>query len=195
MKTAILKWMILPSVLLAGCGNGTTGGNDLDGTWETPCVALPMQQLYAKTRLVYSSLSLTGTFSDYADAACTKGMGVSTWTGTATVGGPAAAAAATQLDLTFDTYKYEPLSDQAAAVNNMYKYCGISDWTAKVEKDVLDHPCNGFAIPTAGKSLDIYKVEGSSLKFGKGAKISAAPAESDRPTVLDDTRAFNRVGQ
>ena len=68
MKTAFLKWMILPSVLLAGCGNGTTGGSDLDGTWETACVALPMQQLYAKTRLVYSSLSLTGTFSDYADA-------------------------------------------------------------------------------------------------------------------------------
>jgi hypothetical protein len=176
-------------------GTGGIAGSDLDGTWETACSLLPTQMLYARTRLVYQDLKLTGTYSDYSDAACTMGMGVSTWTGTAKVGDAAAPSGATPLDLAFESYKYKPLNDKAASINNMYMYCGLSDWAAAVEQDVLDRPCYGFAIPTSGKSLDIYRTEGTTLKFGKGAKISVDPVEADRPTVIDDTRVFTKVAQ
>jgi hypothetical protein len=176
-------------------GSGGIAGSDLDGTWETACTLLPTQMLYARTRLVYDSLKLTGTYSDYSDAACTMGMGVSTWTGTAKVGDAAGPSGATPLDLAFDSYTYKPLNDKAASINNMYMYCGLSDWAPAVEKNVLDLPCYGFAIPTSGKSLDIYKIEGATLKFGKGSKISVDPVEADRPTVIDDTRVFTKVAK
>ncbi len=165
----------------------------LNGTWETPCFLVPGQQLKSKTKLVYVNLKLTGTYTDYADDGCTVIRGQSTWTGTATIGA-AAADGSKKLDLAFDTYRYKPAVAEAAMVNNQYMYCGFSDWAANVEKDVMGRMCYGFSIPQSGKSFDIYKVEGTTLKFGKDSKISATPQESERPAAIDDSRVFTRVG-
>jgi hypothetical protein len=205
MKNLFLQAIVASSLTLLGCGStdttttSTTGSegpasSELNGTWETACSMQPGQQFYGKTRLVYKNLALSGTFSDFADAKCSMQMGETTWTGKATVGGPAAVAGATDLDLAFDTYHYKPLSEQAAMTNNQYMYCGISDWAANVERDVLGKPCNGFVIPPDGKSLDIYKIDGTTLLLGKGSKISATPSESDRPSQLDDARVFTKSG-
>jgi hypothetical protein len=61
-----------------------------------------------------------------------------------------------------------------------------------VEKDVLGKDCYGFSIPVGGKSLDIYRVDGSTLKFGQGSKIGVDLTEADRPAAIDDTRVFTR---
>jgi hypothetical protein len=181
---------------LAACQLWACGPqNDLDGTWETPCALGPGAQLKSKTQLVYANLKLTGTYKDYADEACTVQLGQSVWTGTATVGAAVGASGAKKLDLSFASYRYTPLTDAAAATNNQYMYCGISDWKANTERDVLGSSCFGFTIPVSGRSLDLYLVSGSTLKFGKDSKISAAPQEADRPTALDDSRVFTRVSQ
>lgn len=205
MKFALYTLLVLSGAFLAGCSDSTSGGadavgasevagKDLDGTWETACTLLPTQMIYARTRLVYANLKLTGTYSDYADAACTQGLGVSTWTGGATVPTPGGAGT-TPLNLAFESYEYKPLNAQAATTNNTYMYCGLTDWAAGVQRNVMDRPCYGFAIPTGGKSLDIYKTDGKTLKFGQGSKIGVNPSESERPTAIDDTRVFSKLVQ
>jgi hypothetical protein len=187
----------MPLALLWSCGpvdaTPVAPKDDLNGTWETPCFLVPGQQLKSKTRLVYNSLKLTGSYTDYADADCKVVRGASTWTGTATVGAAGAAAGSKKLDLSFDSYKYKPVVAEAATVNNQYMYCGFMDWVANVEKDVLGRACFGFSIPVGGKSFDLYKVEGNTLKFGKDSKISASPQEADRPSVIDENRVFTLV--
>lgn len=176
------------ALVLFGCGapGDDAAGADLDGTWETVCY------MRAKTRIAYNDLALTGTYTEYADDACTTAYHVSTWTGVATVG-EALSSGARKLDLSFESFKSTALTAENAVFNNMNAYCGFTDWEANVEKDVLGADCYGFAIPVGGESLDIYVVEGDTLKFGQGAKIGAELTEADRPTVIDETRVFTSV--
>ena len=172
-----------------GGSGGTTAtvvpGADLDGTWETACY------MKANTTLTYTDLALVGNYNEYSDDACTTLIHVSKWEGTATVTGETAASD-TRLDLAFTAFKSTALTDENAATNNMYQYCGMTDWAANVEKDILGKTCYGFSIPEGGKSLDIYRVDGATLKFGKGAKIATDVTEADRPTAIDDTRVFTK---
>lgn len=172
------------STSTAGTG-GSAPGSDLDGTWETACY------MKAKTSLTYTDLALVGTYTEYGDDACTSEIHVSKWTGTATVTG-ATAAGDTKLDLFFATFTSTALTADNAAFNNTNMYCGDTDWEANVEKDVLGKSCYGFSIPVGGKSLDIYRVEGTTLKFGKGSTIGTSPTEADRPTMIDDARVFTK---
>lgn len=182
-----IRWSLCAALALVGCdGSGDEPGADLNGTWETAC--------YQRTRtsLTYADLAFTGTYTEYADDACTSAYHVSTWTGTATVGA-ALTSGAQKLDLSFETFTSEALTAENADFNNMNAYCGFTDWQANVEKDVLGAPCFGFAIPAGAKSLDIYLIDGDALKFGQGAKIAAGLTEADRPTVIDETRVFARA--
>ena len=171
-------------VTLTACGGNA--GADLDGTWQTAC--------YEKTQttLHYDALALTGTFTEFSDDACTDAIHISEWTGTATVGDQLDSGG-TQLDLAFATFTSTPLTAENAETNNGYVYCGFTDWAANVEKDILGADCYGFSIPEGGMSLDIYEVDGDSLRFGVGAVIGTDLTEADRPTKLDDTRVFTRV--
>ncbi|MFT3770451.1 MAG: hypothetical protein QM820_33910 [Minicystis sp.] len=168
-------------------GSAMTAGSDLDGTWETAC--------YQKTRtsLAYDHLAFTGTFTEYGDDACSAASAyhVSKWTGTVTVTG-ATAAGDTKIDLAFATFTSVALTEENAAFNNTNAYCGLTDWAANVEKDILGKDCYGFSIPVGGKSLDIYRVDGATLKFGQGSKIGTDVVEADRPTAIDEARVFTK---
>ena len=146
--------------LATGCGADVpataTAGADLNGTWETSC--FPTMVGFAKTTLAYSNLALTGTYSEYADSACTQAIHVSRWTGTTTVAGPARNGL-TPIDIAFATFTSTALTADNATQNNNYRYCGATDWRANVERDVLGADCQGFAIPRGARSLDIYQVE------------------------------------
>lgn len=183
------RWSLSAALLLLACdGSGDDPGAELDGTWETAC--------YQRTRtsLTYADLAFTGTFSEYTDDACTSAYHVSKWTGTATVG-EALTSGARQLDLVFATFTSTALTGENADFNNMNAYCGFTDWEANVEKDVLGAECYGFAIPVGAESLDIYRVDGDTLKFGQGAKIAVGLTAADRPTAIDDTRVFARADE
>ena len=52
----------------------------------------------------------------------------------------------------------------------------------------------GASAPRTVEESDIYKVDGTSLMFGKGSKITATPSETDRPTVLNASWAFTKQG-
>ena len=155
----------------------------LEGTWSSPC------WMGAQTQLVYKNLHLVGTYSEYSDMGCTTLRHVATWEGEAS-GGEVVTGEVRKLDLTFSSFKSKPLTDAEAAFVNMSSYCGITDWAANVERDIMGRDCYNFSIPLAGKSLDIFERTGTTLQTGKGAKIAANLSEADRPTELDSTRAF-----
>ena len=191
--SAVLGAVALAATLATGCDPGGAGdegedaiGRELDGTWETACYER------AKTTLVYDDLELVGTFTEYEDDACTIPIHVSTWTGTAVISGTADAGA-TKLDLEFASFESVALTAENAAFNNMYQYCGLTDWAEDVEKDVMGLECYGFSIPEGGESLDIYVVEDDTLRFGQGARVGLELSESDRPSVIDQTRVFTRA--
>jgi hypothetical protein len=165
--------------------NSPASGVALNGTWQTPCYQS------AQTRLVYSNLELTGTYTEYSDTACTTPRHIATWTGRASVG-QEMKPGVYKLDLSFNTFRSKALTDTEATSVNQNKYCGLTDWASGVERDILGLDCYGFAIPKGGKSVDIYQVNGDSLLFGKGSKIVAAPTEADRPTDIDPMRPFAR---
>lgn len=116
---------------------------------------------------------------------------MSRWTGTTTVSGPARNGM-TPIDVSFATFTTTALTADNAAQNNIYRYCGATDWRAGAERDVLGAECQGFAIPRGARSLDVYRVDGSELRFGVGAQIAVNPAGSTRPTMLDAARVFSR---
>jgi hypothetical protein len=179
--------------LLAGCSTAVAPGapgSELNGTWETSCFDNNGFN-FARTTIQYTDLALTGTFAEYEDAACTRPTHVSHWTGVATVSGTTPAGD-TKLDLSFVTFTSTSLTAANADFNNTNSYCGFTDWTANVEKDVLGAPCYGFTIPVGGESLDIYRVEGSTLRFGEGSMIGTDVPESARPTSLSTYQVFTR---
>lgn len=185
---ALLGALALATAFTGGCGEAdgdAADGRDLDGTWTTAC--------YQKTTtsLTYADLDLVGTYTEYADDACTSAIHVSTWTGTGTVAGQTAAGAH-KLDLSFASFESTALTAENADFNNTNMYCGLTNWTAGVKQDVLGRDCYGFSIPEGGESLDIYMVDGDTLKFGKGAIVGTDLSEADRPSSIDDTRVFTR---
>lgn len=158
---------------------------ELEGTWLSPCFPTSATQS-AQTRIAYRELALTGTYSEYSDSACQTLRHVGTWTGTAS-NGAELRPGVRKLDLAFASFKSKPITQAEADLVNGYRYCGITDWAPGVERDILGRDCVNFAIPVGGKSLDIFQRDGETIRFGKGAKIAATLAESDRPTELDAT--------
>lgn len=178
--------------LAAGCGAevpADVAGADLNGTWRTQC--FPTNVGFATTTVAYTNLALVGTYTEYSDAACTQAIHVSRWTGATTVSGPTRNGV-TPIDIAFATFTSTALTADNAAQNNSYRYCGATDWRANVERNVLGADCQGFAIPTGARSLDIYQVDAAALRFGQNARIAVNPSESTRPTMIDAARVFTR---
>ena len=170
-------------ILAAACG--APAGADLDGTWESPCYQA------AQTRLVYSSLALTGTYTEYSEMTCATPRHITTWTGVAAVADEVQPGVH-KLDISYNSFHSKPLTAAEATFVNQNQYCGFTDWAAGVDRDVLGRSCINFSIPTGGKSLDLYQVAGTGLTFGKNAKIAAQLTEADRPTQLDPQRPFTK---
>ena len=171
-----------------GEGEGATGA-DLNGTWVTGCFNTGFA--FAKTTISYDDLALSGSFDEFDDADCTNGIHTSHWTGTSTIAGTTATGE-TKIDIAYATFTSTPLSAVNATTNNSFQYCGFSDWSANVEKNILGAPCQGFAIPVGGESLDIYQVTDATLLFGTDAPIGTNLTEADRPTTLNENNVFTR---
>lgn len=162
-------------------------GSDLNGSWSTACGNKSI------TTLEYAGLQLTGTYTSYADDACTTPVAVNKWSGHSTIAGTTADGA-TKIDVHFDAFNATALTDEQATKWSGFSYCEKTDWAANAEVDVLGKKCAGFAVPQNGVNLDIYKVSGTTLMFGKGSKITDAAKEADRPAALNASWAFYRAG-
>lgn len=195
---SLLSSTLVSCAALAGCtatpSNDDTAstdtaievaGADLIGGWASACYA------NTQTTFTYTETTFVGTYDEYADEACATPYHTSEWSGTYSVGA-ADDAGVTPIDLAFLTFTSTPLTEDNAAQNNAYAYCGYTDWAAGETKDILGAECYGFSIPVGARSLDIYRVDGDELTFGQGAAIAVDVAESSRPTVLDETRVFVR---
>jgi hypothetical protein len=174
-------------ITIAGCTDDSDPNDiardDLEGTWKSACFQA------AQTTLAYRNLQLSGTFTEFSDQACATPRHVTTWTAQAT-GGDEVSSGVRKLNLAFSSFKSKPLTAAEAALVNQNAYCGITNWAADVERDILGLNCYGFSVPMGGKSLDIYQRDGGSLRFGKDSKISATPVEAERPAEIDPTRVF-----
>lgn len=189
---SLVAAVTLVASLATGCGGedpAAVASAELNGTWQTQC--FPTMVGFATTTLTYSNLALAGAYTEYSDRACTQAIHVSRWTGHGTVSGPARNGV-TPIDIAFDSFTSTALTADNATQNNSYQYCGFTDWRANVERDVLGAMCQGFAIPRGARSLDIYQVDATSLRFGQGAQIAVNPAESTRPSAIDVGRVFTR---
>jgi hypothetical protein len=167
-------------------GDTTPAGADLLGTWQSACYG------DTRTTLTYTDLGFVGMYDEYLDDTCASAYHHSEWSGTVQVG-DTDDAGVTKIDLAFLTFTSVALTEENAAQNNAYAYCGFTDWAEGVEKDVLGADCYGFSIPVGGESLDIYRIDGDALTFGLGAEIAVDPDESSRPTTIDETRVFTRA--
>ncbi|MBM4280514.1 MAG: hypothetical protein FJ137_07060 [Deltaproteobacteria bacterium] len=137
------------------------------------------------------ALALSGNYDEFSDAACTSAIHTSHWTGTSTIPGTTASGE-TKIDIAYATFTSTPLTADNATNNNNYSYCGVTDWASGVEKDILGAPCQGFAIPVGGESLDIYKITSDSLLFGTNAPIGMDLTEDARPTTFNELTVFTR---
>lgn len=162
-------------------------GSDLNGTWKTACGNKSI------TTIEYAGLKLNGTYTAYADDACTTPVAVNKWSGHSTIAG-AGPAGSTKIDVHFDSFTATALTDEQATKWSGFGYCGKSDWAANAETNVLGMQCQGFAVPNNGVNLDIYKIDGTTLMFGKGSKITAEPKEAERPATLNSSWAFQKSG-
>jgi hypothetical protein len=187
MHTSRIATAALLLATLIGCTDDPTAlevaRDDLEGTWTSACYQA------TQTTLTYRQLQLSGTFTEFTDQACASPRHIASWTAQAT-GGETVSPGVRRLNLAFTAFRSKALTAAEAALVNQNAYCGITDWAANVERDILGLNCYGLSIPMGGKSLDIYQRDASSLRFGKDSKISAAPLEADRPTEIDPTRVF-----
>ena len=183
--------LLLLGTLLTACATAPTAptadGSDLNGTWKTACGNKSI------TTIEYAGLQLKGTYTTYADEACTTPVAVNTWSGHSTIAG-AGADGATKIDVRFDSFHAMAQTDEQAAKWSGFGYCEKTDWAANADVDVLGKKCQGFAVPQNAVNLDIYKVSGTTLMFGKGSKITAEPNEADRPAALNAGWAFQKSG-
>ena len=191
MKSPRSTNVLLLGTLLSACATTPSApaadGSDLNGTWKTACGNKSI------TTIEYAGLQLKGTYTAYADDACTTPVAVNRWSGHSTIAG-AGADGATKIDVHFDSFNATALTEEQSTTWSGWGYCEKTDWAANVEVDVLGKKCQGFAVPQNGVNLDIYKVSGTTLVFGKGSKITAEPNEADRPAALNAGWAFEKAG-
>jgi hypothetical protein len=191
MKAMHLTGLFLMALVVGACATTSPApaadGADLNGTWKTACGNKSL------TTIEYAGLQLKGTYAIYADDTCTTPVAVNEWTGHSTIAG-ADVSGATKIDVHFDSFSATARTDEQAAKWSSLGYCEKTDWAVNVAVDVLGKKCQGFAVPQGGVSLDVYKVSGTTLMFGKGSTITAAPTESARPTALNAGWAFEKTG-
>ncbi|MFZ9888631.1 MAG: hypothetical protein ACO3JL_14120 [Myxococcota bacterium] len=186
-----LRSVSLVALVTSACATTSSApisdGSELNGVWTTACGNKSI------TTLAYSGLTLKGTYTAYADGACTTPVAVNKWSGHSTIAG-AGLAGATKIDVHFDSFTATALTEEQATKWSGFGYCGKSDWAANAETNVIGLACQGFAVPNNGVNLDIYKINGTTLLFGKGSKITAEPREEDRPAELNSSWAFHKSG-
>ncbi|MCX6123335.1 MAG: hypothetical protein NTV34_01080, partial [Proteobacteria bacterium] len=91
---------------------------------------------------------------------------------------------AKQLNLTAHSAFVTPLDDKHATDFNQSKYCGISDWSPNVEREVTGLSCfSGFK---EGQVIfDIYRIQENHIYFGNTGIWLNGGSDGQRPQKLD----------
>ena len=191
---------VLLAALSSGCDNGGGGGapggpsdpanpagqggpaGDLQGTWESTCLAATSFGLTETSRIAITGQEFTQTGRVSASGNCSTNDVEVTLTGQyqrrAQVSG-----AIYQIDTTFATARIKPITVLGAEMLKLAGWCGFSDWAVGQEKDVTAKTGADRCFQKLPATIyTIYTVEGGRLYFGKGGDVTQ-PAR--RPVELD----------
>ena len=174
-----LKWffLILVVVICSSCAEKEESDDAdttfLEGTWKKAC-AESSDDTHSEYIMVYKNTSYTFYSNVYSDSACSTGYLTYRYTYTIAVGSDATMAdgstTATKITLTSVGVYVTPKSDAKVTAYKNASFCGATDWTKDVEKDVTskftEDTCldGDDAIGTVYKA--VLKITGTDLWWG-----------------------------
>lgn len=165
----ILALLTLP--LSFGCGQQTTTSTEtvntlanLAGTWKTGCQG-PVSSVYAIDQVVVSGSEMTQTLSGYSNSSCTTLSTTTVGIFTVSVGDTGGAsfemANSTKLRATLVSIKATPNTASAATAWNTATYCGFTNWSNGVTKDITGN--STCSMKSAGAiNYQLFKITSSS---------------------------------
>ncbi|WP_374078933.1 hypothetical protein [Bdellovibrio bacteriovorus] len=162
MKNFIL---FVVTVTLVACAKEDDSSEGLEGSWQTECSK--SSSTSSISSLSFSGGSFTGAALGYAGLTCSTPAIEMNITGSYIVGGvvkenPKSYA----LDLTYGPTTMKALSQAQVDHFNTNSYCGFTDWTLNVAKDVSGLTCGGSQVAAVGKKYyDIFAIYNYSLSI------------------------------
>jgi len=163
--------------------------SDLQGTWKSGCIANGSSDQKAVVTYDIAGTTLRATSYIYTPEGCSAPTG-HIWTDSlvgsiAIDNSGAQSIAGTRLICTVQLYRAVPITDYAINGVNSINYCGYSDWTPGVYKDIsgrYDVAANDTN-PRAGESrYDLVEVAGDTMYLGN--MTGPFPFERTYPTVV-----------
>lgn len=205
-KNVLAGLLVASAAFAAGCSNsdnngdtGAVGGGGGGGTvpqalaiedkWESTCAEAGLFGLSESSRLTVASGSFTRLTRYHTNGTCGAEAIQFEQTGDflQTSG---SAENVLNVDFAVSQVKVTPVSRAGADILRLANFCGISDWTVGVAKDVTEQSGTDRCIPKLPQTIyEIYTVEGNTLYFGKGENLTD-PAK--RPTEIDRDLAYAR---
>jgi hypothetical protein len=207
-KHLVTLWTVGAAALATSCGSvgddDKKSGKkieetdtDLAGEWENSCTKADLFGInYNKTEVKFSPV---GDFERettlYSDEGCATPVGKMKETGTyAALGSSATVDGARDLNLTVSGAKLTAITQDAADKLNTARYCGVTNWTAGQEVDVLGKECLGLTRNNGDVVFDIYRVDQDNkrLTLGKPSLFFDKQRADARPEKLDDTNTYSK---
>ncbi len=205
MKNLLIKLlMILPCGPLAA--QSAWASPDLIGRWETGCVkaenvtqnlSIPFVTLYTKAELEYAEDGVMNFQSEFfSSSSCDYALLTVVFSSSYEVF--FVENGYNQIDMTVNSYfwtlpKGRVVEDFFELVGNVVGLCGIKNWEAGTERDVLGKTCAGIQVPEAGAVMgNIFAI---TSHVGEPDTLNTGRLDQDassRPTELD-TITYYRV--
>jgi hypothetical protein len=100
-----------------------------------------------------------------------------------------------KVNLEYKSHTFAPLFQYMVDHLNRTAYCGYTDWSVGVEKEMLGRVCNDYKMPVAGDvKYQIFRVDGNTMNLGDDyAPGRDGSSEATRPDSLRDDQVFIHV--
>lgn len=185
------------SVVLTNCQKKAeinSPSESIEGsTWSTSCTSAG--QGYYDTRSAnFTNGQFTMSQSGFSDASCASGYLKMDVTGTYVFSGVIDDKKNyVGVDETLASITVTPLSATIVSYYNTNSYCGFTNWTLNVAKNITGLNCGGDQISAAGTvGYDIYYASNGILNFGLYDSTHNGTSTVTRPEELDTAFSFTK---
>lgn len=166
------------------------------GVWQTACATFGSSPGSLNSTVSFEAGQFVVTASIFTGSGCSGENQSFKLTGTYTLPGPLEGSSSQKIDMTLGNYTATPSSAAVASELNANSYCGITNWSAGVERSIAGLTCEGETIPQVGDvSYDIYYIHlvpspfnsQGDLQFGSNDSSHDGTTEQTRPNALNAT--------